>query len=117
MTGVAIWTIWEVTVGFLIMGIPAFPKAFMALPKSDSIVSFFRTLSRRSQRSGSEMDVPQNQFYKPRTRQRRGLWEISELETHDLVTMTTNNDGSTIVEQASTEVPEISVIVENKVQV
>lgn len=88
MSGVAIWTIWEVTTGFLIMGIPAFPRVAKSLPMSDSITSFFRSLLGDSRPSGSQPGNPQWQFmYKPKSRRRRSLWEISELETHDLVSM------------------------------
>ena len=93
MSGVAIWTIWEVTIGFLIMGIPAFPRAVKSLPMSESIASFFRSLSSSIYSSGVRSIVPQWQMYKPRSRRRpRGLWEISELETHDLVSLRSVND-------------------------
>ncbi|KAH6645102.1 hypothetical protein BKA67DRAFT_128794 [Truncatella angustata] len=96
MSGVAIWTIWEITTGFLIMGIPAIPRVVKTIPKSDSIVSFFRSLtSRGSQPSGESPAAPPRQFYKPTSR-RRGLWEITDLDTHDLVSMSSvdgaNND-------------------------
>ncbi len=85
MSGVAIWTIWEVTTGFLIMGIPAFPRAAKSLPMSDSIASFFHLLSGHSRTDGPRPGVPQWRLYRPKPRRPRGPWDISELETRDLV--------------------------------
>ncbi|RYP08063.1 hypothetical protein DL765_008919 [Monosporascus sp. GIB2] len=87
MTGVGIWSIWEVTTGFLIMGIPAFPRVAKSLPMSESVASFFRSLVRSSQQSLSRSAVPQWRFNKSTPRKRRGLWEISELETHGMVSI------------------------------
>lgn len=94
MSGVAIWTIWEVTTGFLIMGIPAFPKAAKSLPMSDSIASFFRSLSGHSQTDSPRPGMPQWQLYKPKPRRRRSLWGISEVETCDLVSTRSAENGS-----------------------
>ncbi|KAK8085899.1 hypothetical protein PG997_007170 [Apiospora hydei] len=41
LTGVAIWTVWEMTAGFMVMGAPALPRAFKTLPMSESVASFF----------------------------------------------------------------------------
>lgn len=75
------------------MGIPAFPRAAKSLPMSVSIASFFRSLCGSSRPSGSRPRIPQFQLYKPRSRRRRSLWEISDLESHDLVSMR-NSDGA-----------------------
>lgn len=85
LSNVGVWTMWEVTIGFLIMGIPAFPKAAKVLPMSDSIASFFRSLSGHSNRDGLRLGNPQRQLDQPKPRRHRSLWEISEIETHDLV--------------------------------
>lgn len=86
MTGIATWTIWETTCGFLIMGIPALPKMAKAIPMSESIVSFFRSLSGHGD-SGSEPNMPQYQLYQPKPRKRRGQWTISDLDTNNLISM------------------------------
>ncbi|KAI0415147.1 hypothetical protein F5X98DRAFT_231398 [Xylaria grammica] len=93
-SGVALWTILEVTTGFLIMGIPAFPRAAKMLPMSDSIASFFQSLWSRSGLSKTQISIPQWQFYKPKSRRRRGLWEITDLETHDMLSVATTNVNS-----------------------
>ncbi|KAI1099761.1 hypothetical protein F4804DRAFT_320931 [Jackrogersella minutella] len=103
MSGVALWTIWEVTTGFLIMGIPAFPRAAKSLPMSDSIASFFRSWKGSNQLNGSRAGLPQWQWYKPKTRKRRGLWEISELESHNLVSIRSTGDTSNTVSQVRIE--------------
>ncbi|KAF1852051.1 uncharacterized protein K460DRAFT_413528 [Cucurbitaria berberidis CBS 394.84] len=119
MSGVAIWTIWEVTTGFLIMGIPAFPRVAKSLPIPESVSSFFRSLSGYSGRSRSQASKPKWQvMYKPKSRRRRSLWEISELNTHDLVTESSaGDDGSTIspthaemVETGSTEPSQLQTV-------
>ncbi|PVI00070.1 hypothetical protein DM02DRAFT_614588 [Periconia macrospinosa] len=96
MSGVAIWTIWEVTTGFLIMGIPAFPRIAKAMPVSESVASFFRSFSSGSKptsQNTSKGNNPQWQFmYKPKSRRRRSVFEISELETHDLVSIRSTED-------------------------
>lgn len=86
MSGVAIWTIWEVTTGFLIMGVPAFPRVAKSLPVPESVRSFFRSLSPDSGPADSQHgDARWQVMYKPRSRRRRSLWEISDLDTRDLV--------------------------------
>ncbi|KAK7991235.1 hypothetical protein PG988_000029 [Apiospora saccharicola] len=76
MSGVAIWTTWEIACGFLVLAIPAMPRASKAIPIPKSIAVFFRSLS--SQRSGSEPPVPQYQLYQPRSRRRRDQDELRE---------------------------------------
>ncbi|KAK7930969.1 hypothetical protein PG985_001681 [Apiospora marii] len=85
MSGVAIWTIWELTCGFLVLGIPAMPRAARALPMPKSIAEFFRSFSSHEQGSGSEPARPQYQLYQPRPRRRGGTWELSDLDTTDLI--------------------------------
>ena len=61
-SGIAVWTIWELTTGFLIMGISAFPRAFKALPGSEAVVCFFHTLNSKTDLSKSR---PWRYMYKP----------------------------------------------------
>ncbi|KAK8115471.1 hypothetical protein PG984_011973 [Apiospora sp. TS-2023a] len=89
MSGVAIWTTWEITCGFLVLAIPAMPK---------SIAVFFRSLS--SQWSGSEPAVPQYRLYQPRPRRRRGQWELSDLDTTDLISVRSAHVAGDTTEQA-----------------
>ncbi|KAK8036638.1 hypothetical protein PG994_015409 [Apiospora phragmitis] len=97
MSGVAIWTIWEVAAGFLIMGVPALPRVFKTLPKSASIASFLRSVSRAGKDSGSGPAVPQYRLYQPKQRRRRGLWETSDRDTTDLISLRdVQGAGSTV---------------------
>ncbi|KAI0540915.1 hypothetical protein GGR58DRAFT_511236 [Xylaria digitata] len=93
-SGVALWTILEVTTGFLIMGIPAFPRAARMLPMSDSVANFFQSLWSRSGLSNTQISTPQWQFYKPKSRKRRGLWEISEMDTHNMLSVASTGANS-----------------------
>lgn len=117
MSGVAIWTIWEVTTGFLIMGIPAFPRAVKSLPMSESIASLFRSWSRSSQPGGSRAGLPQWQLYKPKSRRRRGLWEISELETQELTSMRSTDGINNSISQVHVELATENGIGPNKLQI
>lgn len=54
----------------------------------DSVISLFRSWrSRISGVQSGEQDGNRDfrHMYKPKSRKRRGQWDISELETHDLV--------------------------------
>jgi hypothetical protein len=94
MTGVALWTIWEVTTGFLIMGIPAFPRIAKAVPVPDAVSSFFRSLSSGSRQNGSSGPKKWQMMYKPKSRQRRSVFEVeSELNTHDLLSTSSVDDS------------------------
>ncbi|KAI1203163.1 hypothetical protein F5X97DRAFT_159849 [Nemania serpens] len=93
-SGIALWTILEVTTGFLIMGIPAFPRAAKMLPMSESVSTFFHSLWSRSGLSNTQISTPQWQFYKPKPRKRRGLWDISEMETHDMLSVASTGVNS-----------------------
>ena len=94
MTGVALWTIWEVTTGFLIMGIPAFPRIAKAVPVPDAVSSFFRSLSSGSRQNGSSRPKKWQVMYKPKSRQRRSVFEVeSELNTHDLLSTSSVDDS------------------------
>lgn len=78
------WTIWELTTGFLIMGIPAFPRAFKALPGSEAIITFFQSLTSNKDLSKS---MPWRYMYKPKTRRRRSVFEISDMDTQEMNTV------------------------------
>ena len=85
MTGVALWTIWEVATGFLIMGIPSFPRVAKALPVPEAVSSFFRSWRGSIAQSGSSSPNKWHIMYKPKSRKRRSVFEIgSELNTHEL---------------------------------
>ncbi|KZZ91173.1 hypothetical protein AAL_06914 [Moelleriella libera RCEF 2490] len=58
LPNVAIWSVWEVTAGFLVLGIPAMPAAFKALPFSGSFVSFLRLKSQGSDQRGLSPVAP-----------------------------------------------------------
>ncbi|KAI0594689.1 hypothetical protein F4775DRAFT_419798 [Biscogniauxia sp. FL1348] len=85
-----IWGIGEWAGGFLIMGIPSAPKVFQNLPLSESVISLIRSLTSYSAPSNIG-DVRLPSWRKPLSRKRRGLWEISELETQNTVSMEGND--------------------------
>ncbi|KAI0409848.1 hypothetical protein F4802DRAFT_592731 [Xylaria palmicola] len=101
-SGIALYTILELTTGFLIMGIPAFPRAAKMLPMSDSVASFFQSLWSKSGLSNTQVSTPQWQFYKPKSRRRRGLWEITDMETHDMISVTETGVSGSNTNQVST---------------
>ena len=93
MTGVALWTIWEVATGFLIMGIPSFPRVAKALPVPEAVSSFFRSWRGSIAQSGSSSPNKWHIMYKPKSRKRRSVFEIgSELNTHDLLSTSSADD-------------------------
>ncbi|KAI0197539.1 hypothetical protein F4808DRAFT_293191 [Astrocystis sublimbata] len=83
VTEVGLWGIGEMTAGFLIIGIPASPRAMKSLPFSGSVVSLFHSLTRSNNvpSSGGGGHSYLQSWRRPLSRKRRGLWEISELET------------------------------------
>lgn len=76
----ALWGIDEMGAGFLILGIPSLPKVFQMLPFSESVAKPLWPVTNGS--------LPKSfntiGWRKPMSRKRRGLWEISELESHSL---------------------------------
>ncbi|KAK7943983.1 uncharacterized protein PG986_013096 [Apiospora aurea] len=104
LTGVAIWTVWEMAAAFMVMGAPALPRAFKTLPMSEPVASFFRSRFRRGRDSSSQPARPQYRLYRPKPRRLRGLWEISDLDRSDLVSMKSVHTISSTAEQASTDV-------------
>ncbi|KAI0393942.1 hypothetical protein F5Y17DRAFT_430351 [Xylariaceae sp. FL0594] len=97
---VGLWGLGESAAGFLIMGIPSVPKVTKNLPISASVTSLLRSWTRRGPSSSDvAASVPKSrrrQF----SRKRRGPWDISELETHDLVTL---NQSSAREDVSTTE--------------
>ncbi|KAI1138714.1 hypothetical protein F5Y05DRAFT_382099 [Hypoxylon sp. FL0543] len=93
MTELGLWGVGEITAGFLIIGIPAMPKIVKSLPVSSSLVSLMRSWTRTPRSSkpsqeGAGLPVWRNPLSRnPLSRKRRGLWEISELDTYGLVTV------------------------------
>ncbi|KAI0407870.1 hypothetical protein F4802DRAFT_551537 [Xylaria palmicola] len=85
VTEVGLWGIGEMAAGFLIIGIPSAPRAAQSLPFSDSVASLLRSLSSTNAPS-HERSFIASWRRRPLTRKRRGLWEISELDTFNLVT-------------------------------
>ncbi|KAI1734395.1 hypothetical protein F4680DRAFT_438625 [Xylaria scruposa] len=77
-----LWGIGEWAAGFLILGIPSAPKVFQSMPFAESAMSLIRSWT--SPDSSREPNgIVLQSLRKPRFRKRRGLWDISELETHD----------------------------------
>ncbi|KAH9903658.1 hypothetical protein F4778DRAFT_93335 [Xylariomycetidae sp. FL2044] len=90
-----LWGVGEMAAGFLIIGIPAAPKAAQTIPFSESVGSLLRSWTRRDGSSSYERRNVLS-WRKPTSRRRRGQWSITDLETHDLVTLDTirqANDG------------------------
>ncbi|RYC56723.1 hypothetical protein CHU98_g9487 [Xylaria longipes] len=89
ITEVGLWGIGEMTAGFLIIGIPASPRAVKSLPFSGSIQSLFHSWTRSNMPDGRDNSSYLRSWRRPFARKRRGLWEISELDTFNLVTVDT----------------------------
>jgi hypothetical protein len=83
-SGVAVFTIWECVVGFMVMGIPAVPRAFKLVPGSTVVITFFRSLTSKIE---SSKNKPFQHMYKPKSRRRRSVFEISEMDTDALDTV------------------------------
>ncbi|KAI0444954.1 hypothetical protein F4803DRAFT_509652 [Xylaria telfairii] len=105
ITEVGLWGIGEMTAGFLIIGIPAFPRVAKSLPFSDSVVSLFHSLTRSKVSEGGDVRSYFRSWGRPISRKRRGLWEISELDTYDLATVDTPaGQGNTSPDSPTREV-------------
>ncbi|RYP57738.1 hypothetical protein DL770_010594 [Monosporascus sp. CRB-9-2] len=81
----ALWSVGETMAGFLIMGAPSAPKAFQSLPFSECVIHLLRSFTRTSASSNYRDGLPS--WRKPPTRRRRGPWDITELETSDMVSL------------------------------
>lgn len=104
MSGVALWTLLEVATGFLIMGIPAFPRVIKAIPVPASVS---RSLKSWSGYIGKSVSSTPNRFqamYKPKSRRRRSVFEIeSELNTHNLISTIGSDDTGMYTHGSSTD--------------
>jgi hypothetical protein len=80
-TPVALWGVGEMTIGFLVLGIPSIPKVVQSLPFPGCVASFVRCF-RRTDSSGD----PRGGYYWPKfvARKPRDQWQISDVDTHDL---------------------------------
>ncbi|KAI0465885.1 hypothetical protein F4859DRAFT_499545 [Xylaria cf. heliscus] len=83
---VGLWGLGEIAAGFLIIGIPAIPKVTKSIPISASVVSLLHSWTRPSG-SGGRVPSSWRSWGKPPTRKRRGQWDITDLETLDLVSV------------------------------
>ncbi|KAF1914790.1 hypothetical protein BDU57DRAFT_549879 [Ampelomyces quisqualis] len=97
-SGVAIFTIWECVVGFMVMGIPAFPRAFKLIPGSTAVITFFRSLTSKMESSKAK---PFQRMYKPKSRRRRSVFEISEMDTDALDTVDDAETNRTVSQDTS----------------
>lgn len=76
----------EIGVGFLVAGLPCVPRAFSKVPLPKTIGYWFRSIMGSGER-GTQRDViaaSGGPGRRPRSRRRRGLWEITELEETEL---------------------------------
>ncbi|KAI1209623.1 uncharacterized protein F4807DRAFT_84421 [Annulohypoxylon truncatum] len=89
---VGLWGLGEVAAGFMIMGIPALPRATKMIPFSESVALLLRPWTKREVSSIHERsNLPH--WRRPFSRKRRGLWDITDLESRDLITMNSMNPG------------------------
>jgi hypothetical protein len=92
MAYVVLWGIGETTIGFLIIGIPSLPMAVKAMPFSKSMTSLLRSFGRQSETPAYQGN---RSWHKSLPRKpRRDQWQITDLDTYDLITVTTSKPGS-----------------------
>jgi hypothetical protein len=92
-----LWMAAELTAGFLILGLPSFPKVFKQIPGSESVISLLKSItvsrlsSSRGKQENSRAGLPS--WYKPlsRKRVRKDTLDELDLDTHDLVSV---SDGA-----------------------
>ncbi|KAI5865996.1 hypothetical protein GGS23DRAFT_363716 [Durotheca rogersii] len=89
----SLWGIGEWAAGFLILGIPSAPKVFQSLPFSESVMTLIHSWTNHSTSSNNVDGIAHRSWGRPLSRKRRGLWEITELETQDTVPMTRTSGG------------------------
>lgn len=82
---IGLWGIGEMTAGFLIIGIPSAPKTIKSMPGSDSVTSLLASWRRGSAPTNNRDVMPPPRS--PLTRKPRGLWEISDTDTFQLVSV------------------------------
>ncbi|XXG99238.1 hypothetical protein Hte_005575 [Hypoxylon texense] len=102
---IGLWGIGEITAGFLIIGIPSAPKTIKSMPGSDSVTSLLASWRRGSAPTNNRdvMPPPHN----PLTRKPGGLWEISDTDTFQL--MSVKSASATQHVQPSSTEREVSV--------
>jgi len=84
------------------MGIPALVKVAKAMPVSEYVSSYFRTLLAGNSSGELSGSKKWRAMYKPRSRRRRSVFEIeSELNTHDLLSMSGPDDSEAALRQGS----------------
>lgn len=82
---VGLWSIGEMTAGFLIIGIPSIPKFIKTIPVSESLVSLIRTLT-RTQPSGLSSKTPR-QYTPPEPSGRRNSPPGLSVDEYDMDTI------------------------------
>jgi hypothetical protein len=82
---VVLWGIGETTVGFLIVGIPSIPTVVKKVPFLGSMVSLLRSFRRTSE---GEAYPVHNSWPRAMPRKRRDQWDVTDLDTYDLITTT-----------------------------
>lgn len=110
----ALWSIAEITAGFLIMGLPSAPKVASNIPGSASFISFIRSVSGQSKEGKSSQENSRRglpSWYKPKSQPRRPrdpfhITAGDEESQHDM-TMSLDNvqltdDDSQHVEKTTT---------------
>lgn len=107
-SGVAVFTIWECVVGFMVMGIPAVPRAFKLIPGSTVVITFFKSLTSKIS-TNTEKYKPFQHMYKPKSRRRRSVFEISEMDTEALDTVDGTETERTVSHDTSEAEPRRNV--------
>ncbi|KAI1390653.1 uncharacterized protein F4822DRAFT_441946 [Hypoxylon trugodes] len=88
---VGLWALGEIAAGFLVIGVPALPKTANSIPITASAISLLRSRARRGTSSGHNEQPSALLWRKLPSRKRRDQWDITELETHNLVTVNNEN--------------------------
>ncbi|KAI1076950.1 hypothetical protein F5B20DRAFT_583689 [Whalleya microplaca] len=89
---IGLWGIGEMTAGFLIIGIPSAPKTIKSIPGSDSVTSLLNSCRRRgAPTTNHDSKLPRRN---PLTRKPRGLWEISDTDTFQLMSVKSANSAN-----------------------
>lgn len=83
-----LWSIGEMTAGFLIIGIPSLPKVVKSIPLTESVISLIKSWKKTGHSGGqsnSRRDL--RSWYKPQSRKRHNQTDYSDLDQHDLIPM------------------------------
>lgn len=118
---VGLWGIGEITAGFLILGIPGLPAVVQTVKSSTSfttLISRFRGTTAPSQSDPSSERPSIRTWGQGSRRKRRGLWEISDLDTYGLVSVRAQAASSeTMPGDAERERPPNAILRETRVDV